>query len=154
MTTDPYQDLRRALNIFEQNDPALPYYYFDDPPFYSDSLQWACDQESMFNTGIPPITLRINFPNLFRILYFIGDISILREFMSYLLDGQPFQYNGQSYTAPPATGDFYDVFHPLQARETYFQEVLAHHPIFKQHVQNLGQTQKFEDGAKKFLSHR
>jgi hypothetical protein len=119
--------------------------YCDDPPFWYNKGDWSCDPESMTNT---------EHTVLWRVLYYIGDVNIVRKFMLYLLGEESFRFDEKTYDKADdnITGEFKEVFKDKATLEGYLNMIPDYHAKFIQNLEEQNVKPTIDELAKKFMS--
>jgi hypothetical protein len=119
--------------------------YYDDPPFWYKKGDWSCDPESMCNT---------NYTIFWRVMYYLGDVNLIRKFIQYLLGEDSFKFDDKVYekTDDAMDGDFKDVFKDKANLEGYLAEVPDYHLLFLAALEEQGVKATMDELAKKFMA--
>jgi len=119
--------------------------YFDDPQFWFEKEQWSCDPESMSNN---------EFTDMWRVLYYLGDLNIIRKFILYLTGQDGFRLDGRTFekSSDDKIDDFSDSFSNKATVESFLAEVPAYNEAFVKKLDEQGTRSTVDEMAKKFLS--
>lgn len=119
--------------------------YSDDPRFWYKKCEWSCDPESMTNT---------EYTILWRVLYYNGDVNVIRKFIQYLLGEDSFKFDDKVYEKSDEAiqGDFKDVFKVSANLEGYLSEVPDYHMQFVSNLEEQGVKSMIDELSKKFFS--
>lgn len=119
--------------------------YSDDPVFWYKKCEWSCDPESMTNT---------QYTVLWRVLYYHGDVNVIRKFIQYLLGEETFKFDDKIYDKSDEAieGEFKDVFKDKYNLEGFLAEVPDYHLQFVANLEEQGVKATIDDLSKKFFA--
>jgi len=140
-TANKPADLKEALKKL-WGDKSV---YSDDPLFWYKKCEWSCDPESMTNT---------QYTVLWRVLYYNGDVNVIRKFIQYLLGEESFKFDDKVYdkTDEAIEGEFKDVFKDKSNLEGFLAEVPDYHLLFVSNLEEQGVKATIDELSKKFFS--
>jgi hypothetical protein len=119
--------------------------YSDDPVFWYQKGEWSCDPESMTNT---------QYTVLWRVLYYHGDVNVIRKFIQYLLGEESFKFDDKIYDKSDEAieGEFKDVFKDKTNLEGFLAEVPDYHLKFVSNLEEQGVKATIDELSKKFFA--
>ena len=134
--------LKKDLSKFYGEEGIV---YSDDPMFWHKKAEYCCDPESICQT---------EYVFTWRILYFIGNVVLIENFIKFLLGKKSFMFGNEVYEAESHKigHSFEEVFSNEEWLADYLSEIPEYHKKFVKLYNDQGLGTVYKTLSTRFLN--